>query len=74
MRLAADELVSGRRIETQGIDGVVEFVGRLIGGGGDGQRRETPHDKKCHPWPHARSVVTFGIAEQGRKEREGEED
>jgi len=38
------ELVGGRRIETQGVDGVVEFVGRLIGGGGYGQRNETPQD------------------------------
>ena len=45
----------------------------MSGGGGYGQRRKTPHDKKCPPWPHVRSVVTFGIAEQGREEREGEE-
>jgi len=44
----------------------------LVGGGRDRRRNETPQDEECHPWLHARSVVTFGMAEQGRKEREAE--
>ena len=66
------ELVGGSGIDAQGIERVVEFVRRLLGGGRDGRRNETPQDEKCHPWPHARSVVTFGMAEQGREERESE--
>jgi hypothetical protein len=68
------ELVGGSGVEAQRVDGVVEFVRRLIGGKRDGRRDETRQNKKCHPWPHARSVVTFGIGEQGHEEREGEED
>jgi hypothetical protein len=60
------QLVGGSGIETQGIERVVEFVRRRRGGGRDGRRKETPQDRKCHTWPHARSVVTFGMAEQGR--------
>jgi len=68
------QLVGGSGIETQGIERVVEFVRRRRGGGRDGRRKETPQDRKCHTWPHARSVVTFGIAEQGRGGQASEED
>jgi hypothetical protein len=37
-----------------------------MGGRRDGRRNETPQDEKCHTWQHLRSVVTFGMAEQGR--------
>lgn len=72
--VSCSELVGGSGIETQSVDCVIEFVRRLIGGGGDGRRNETRQEKKCHPWPHARSVVTFGIAEQGRGGQASEED
>jgi hypothetical protein len=39
-------------------------VRRRRSSGRDGRRKETPQDEKCHTWPHARSVVTFGMAEQ----------
>lgn|SRR5271165_1072319 len=38
------ELIGGRRIESQGVESVVEFVRGLVGGGGYGQRSETPQD------------------------------
>lgn len=71
--VGGNELVGGGGIKTQGVECVIEFVGRLIGGV-YGRGDETQQDEECRPWPHARSVVTFGMAEQGREERGSEED
>src|SRR5277367_6039485 len=63
--ISGNEFVGGCGIETQGVEGVVEFARRLIGGTRDRQRNETRQNEKCRPRPHARSVVTFGMTGQG---------
>jgi hypothetical protein len=72
--VGGDKLVGGSGVETQGVERVIEFARRLIGGRKDGRRDKTRQSKKRRCCPHARSVVTFGMAEQGREERESKED
>jgi hypothetical protein len=44
-------------------------VGRFVRGRKNRRCQKTPQRENLHPSPHTRSVVTFGIEEQGGSRR-----
>lgn len=64
--IGGNNLIGGGRIEAESVQSVVELVRRLIGRRTDCRCNQAGQNRKCHPGPHTGSVVTFGIAEQGR--------
>ncbi len=52
-------------IDAQHLEGIVQFMRRSFRGWKDRGRQQTPQRERNCPHPHTRSVVTFGMGEQG---------
>jgi hypothetical protein len=59
------DAIDGGRIDAQSVDGIEHFMGRFVRGRKNRRCQKTPQREKPHPSPHTRSVVTFGMGEQG---------
>ncbi len=68
------ETIDLGRIDSQPIDGVVQFVRRLLGRKNSCRHEQTPQRENSGPNPHASSVVRFGMGEQGGRDKRDVED
>lgn len=67
--IVGNDMVEGGRVDAQCVDGIIQFVRGPIGRRENRRRQKTPQREEPHPCPHIQSVVTFGMGEQGGRER-----
>lgn len=67
--IGGGDVIDGRWIDAQRIQRIIEFVGCSLRRRGKRRREKTPQCDELRPNPHIRSVVTFGMEEQGGRGR-----
>jgi hypothetical protein len=63
--IGGSDFVDSSRIDAEGIECFVGVSRRFFGGKRRKGHQAQAEREEGHPWPHAESVVTFGIGEQG---------
>ena len=56
-------------IDAQGLERIIQFMWRTLRRWQNRRRQKTPEREKYSPRLHTRSVVTFGMREQGGRRR-----
>lgn len=63
------DVVDGGGINAECANRIIQFMRCSIRGRQKSRGQKTPQPEKLHPNPHIRSVVTFGMGEQGEPGR-----